>query len=36
MTPKQAYYHALNIVKERWLEAEDIIKTDPYYMPEIL
>ena len=31
MTPKQAYYHALNIVKERWLEAEDIIKTDPYY-----
>ena len=31
MTPEQAYLHAKNIVKGRWLEGEDIIKNDPRY-----
>ena len=31
MTPNQAYYHAKDIIKGRWEEGEDIIKTDPYY-----
>lgn len=31
-TPKdarEAHYHALNVIKGRWKEGEDIIKTDP-------
>ena len=28
MTPKQAYIHARDVIKERWLE--DIIKNDPW------
>ena len=29
MTPKQAYIHSRDVVKERWAEGENIIKNDP-------
>ena len=28
MTPEAAYWHAVNVIKGRWPEAEEIIKTD--------
>jgi len=30
MTPKDAYEYALNVIKGRWPEAEEIIKTDSH------
>jgi len=34
MTPEAAYWHAVNVIKGRWPEAEEIIKTDSYFFNE--